>query len=463
MGDMKRILLILLVLTLIGGAGYYGFASSTPEPTDPVIQVPETVAVQVCDVSQSVAAPGKLVNTSRTTLQMPANGSLAELNIRPGESVQAGELLARLDNEEAFEAAVASAELEVLQAQKAYDDLFANRDLKIAEAQVNLVNAQEAVTQAEQARARLDVPRAGDLTLQQAEAQYLLAKEVHKEALKAFQKVEHKPLTHPERILALQRLTAAEQEMKLKLATWNWYLLPPPETDLQQADATLTLALARLTAAQEAYDALQTGPDALDIQLAKAKITDAEARLVAAQAVLMSLEIRAPFDGIVIEVNARTGENLPANTSLLTLIDPQAIEVEATVIEEDYPYIAVGQEVQLYFDAIPDADVTGTITRILPTRVASDRPLYNLYITLSKVPDKLAEGMTVDASVVIAQREGVLCLPRGVVRASSSGTTILEIWTGTEKVRRTVEIGLRGDVQVEILSGLEEGEWVVAK
>ncbi|HNB51851.1 MAG TPA: hypothetical protein PK530_07905, partial [Anaerolineales bacterium] len=72
-------------------------------------------------------------------------------------------------------------------------------------------------------------------------------------------------------------------------------------------------------------------------------------------------------------------------------------------------------------------------------------------------------GMTADASVVIAERSEVLCLPRGVVRASSSGTTVIDIWTGSEIEHRTVEIGLRGDVQVEILSGLEEGELVVAK
>ncbi len=468
---MKRtIFLILFILILVIGAGYYGFTTTAPEPTPTVIEAPETVAVATCDVTQSVAAPGKLVNTSYTTLQMPSNGSLAELNVLPGDTVTAGEVLARLNGQEDYEAAVTAAELEVLQAQKAYDDLFANADLKLAEAQLHLVNAQETVANAEQARTRLDAPRADDLNLQQAEAQYLLAKEAYKEALKAFGEVEHKPLTNPDRIFALQRLTATEQEMDLKLATWNWLLLPAPETDITQADAELALAQVQLTVAQQAYESVQAGPDSLDQQLAEAKIADAEARLAAAQSNLEHLEILAPFDGIVIEVKASPGDTVPAGSGLLTLIDPQAIEVEATVIEEDYPYVEVGQEVQLYFDAIPDADITGTITRILPTRTGGDRPLYNIYIRLNTIPDthaegldKLAEGMTADASVVIAKRAGVLCLPRGVVRASSSGTTILEVWTGTETVRRTVEIGLRGDVQVEILSGLEEGELVVAK
>jgi len=469
---MKRTLfLTLFILSLVGGAGYYGFRTNTPEPTDPVIEAPETVAAEVCDVTQSVSAPGKLVNTSYTTLQMPSDGSLAEINVRPGDSVSAGDILARLDDEEEFAADVAAAELEVLQAQKAYDDLFETDEVKIAETFASLVAAQETLTDAEKDRTKLDYPRADELTIQQAEAQYLLAKEAYKEALKAFNEVDHKALTDPERVLALQRLTAAKQAMNEKLATWNWYLLPAPEADFEEADAALKLAQAQLTAAQEAYDAAQAGPDDLDVRLAEAKIADAEAKLATAQAALDSIEIRAPFDSVIIEVNASAGETIPSGTGIITLINPIAVEVEATVIEEDYPYVEVGQSVQLYFDAIPDADVTGTISRILPTRTeGSDRPLYYIYISLDTVPDthaealgKLAEGMTADASVVIAERPGVLCLPRGVVRASSSGTAVIEVWTGTEKEQRTVEIGLRGDVQVEILSGLEEGELVVAK
>ena len=461
---MKRTLFLsLFIIVLVAGAGYYGFYTTAPEPDTPTIEAPETVAASICDVSQSVAAPGKLVNTSYTTLQMPNAGSLAEVNVRPGDTVNAGDILARLDNEEDFAARVAAAELEVLQAQKAYDELFESDEVKIAEALLNLVNAQEAVADAEQARTRLDYPRADDLTIQQAEAQYLLAKQVYKEALKTFGEVEHKALTDPERVVALQNLNAAEKTMNEKLATWNWYLLSPPETAYEEADAALELAHAQFSAAQQAYEQLQAGPDSLDVQLAEAKIADAQARLTTAQTALDHLEILAPFDGTVVEVKASAGESLPEGTGIITLIDPQAIEVEATVIEEDYPYVEVGQSVQLYFDAIPEADIMGTITRILPTRTGGDRPLYNIYITPNNIPDKLAEGMTADASVVIAQRTGVLCLPRGVVRASSSGTAVIEVWTGTEKEQRTIEIGLRGDVQVEILSGLEEGELVVAK
>jgi multidrug efflux pump subunit AcrA (membrane-fusion protein) len=64
-------------------------------------------------------------------------------------------------------------------------------------------------------------------------------------------------------------------------------------------------------------------------------------------------------------------------------------------------------------------------------------------------------------AITIQKRVGVLCLPRSVVRASGVDEVSLKVWTGQTIETRTVTIGLRGDSDVEILSGLSEGEQVV--
>jgi macrolide-specific efflux system membrane fusion protein len=125
--------------------------------------------------------------------------------------------------------------------------------------------------------------------------------------------------------------------------------------------------------------------------------------------------------------------------------------------------VEAGQPVDLFFDALPDEEVQGAISRIVPRRVEGDRPLYTVYITLKRVPEKLVAGMTSDASVIIAQRQAVLCLPRALVGASPNGTAVVEVWTNGRKEQRPVEVGLRGDTSVEILSGLAEGDQVVAR
>ena len=182
-----------------------------------------------------------------------------------------------------------------------------------------------------------------------------------------------------------------------------------------------------------------------------------------AQADLDATTITAPFDGVVSEVTVRAGENVGAGQSLLVLADVRQGELLASVIEEDLPLVQAGKPVDVYFDASPDATVRGTVDRIVPKRTGTDRPLYPVYISIPELPENLLPGMTADAIIVIDRQEDVLRLPRALVRAGSDNMATVEVWNGRSVETREVEIGLRGDTYVEILSGLAEGELVVGQ
>jgi RND family efflux transporter, MFP subunit len=182
-----------------------------------------------------------------------------------------------------------------------------------------------------------------------------------------------------------------------------------------------------------------------------------------AQATLEQMDLKAPLDGIVLEVSAQVGQTISPGTVLFTLMDPNAIQVRATVVEEDLPLLQVGQPVNLFFDALPEKGVTGTLDRIVPRRDSDTQAIYPVYILLDQVPDYLADGMTVDASIVIEKQSDVLRLPRAVVHAHSDGTAEVDVWSNGQMEHRTVRVGLRGDSFVEITSGLDEGEAVVAQ
>ena len=68
-----------------------------------------------------------------------------------------------------------------------------------------------------------------------------------------------------------------------------------------------------------------------------------------------------------------------------------------------------------------------------------------------------------DTAITIAKREGVLCLPRAVVRASSGDETTIKVWDGVQESSQQITLGLRGDTYVEIVSGLKEGDQVVTR
>lgn len=463
---MKRIWVLAIILAaigLVGGAGYWGFYTSQAQ-TEQTPQAPPTVAVTTCDVQQSVSAPGTLVNTHQVTVQMPTTGQLAEIDVKAGEHVTQGQVLASLANREKYQAAVTAANLALLQAQQDLADLQSSTASDAAQAQLDVANAQQALDDAQKKRTAMDYSRASNpLVVENAQTDYQLAKAAYKNALHEYQKYEHKRLTNPKRVAALKALLDAKNRMDRAFATYNWYLLKASPEDIAQADAEVAVAQANLADAQARWQNLQAGPDPLQLKLANAKVQDAQATLAQAQKDLENVDVRAPFDGVVLDVKASAGDNLQEGAGLLVLEDPQALEVESTVTEEDLPNVQVGQTAEVFFDAMPDIQATGTLSRIVPQRVPGDRPLYTVYLSLDQVPDKLVSGMTADASIVTAQAKNVLCLPRSVVRASSGNTTTVKVWAGDREENVEIEVGLRGDTNIEIRSGLSEGEQVVAR
>lgn len=389
----KRALFIFILVGIlaISGAGYFGFTTTQePEPTP----TPQTVSVEMCAVEQTVTAPGNLVNVNEADVSMPATGKLSAINVRVGDTVRAGQTLAELD------------------------------PLTTSQAQLNLIEAQEALEKIQKQRTALDYPRATDDFIKDYRRRVKAAKDTVDSLNDSYRNTDD-PMMRSQLLAAL---TNARTELKTLESNLNWYISNPTESEIVQADSELALAQAK-------YDV--------------------------AKAVLESLEIKAPFDGIVFEVSAESGQTYQAEAVLFKIGDPKALEVIANITEEDYPIVSVGQTVEVFFDARADVTVTGKVDRIIPKRIEGDRPRYNIYITLDEVPDGLADGMTADTAITIQKREGVLCLPRSVVRASGVDEVSLKVWVNNAIETRLVTVGLRGDSNVEILSGLQEGEQVV--
>ena len=292
------------------------------------------------------------------------------------------------------------------------------------QAQLDLLEAQEELEKLQKRRISMDYPRATDDFIKDLRRQIKAAKQSVSELNNGAKGAEDPMLKSQ----LLAGLATAKENLTSLESKLNWYTSNPTDSEIVNADSELALAQAK-------YDA--------------------------AKAVLESLQIKSPITGIVFEVAVEAGQTYPTETALFTIGDPKALEVVANITEEDYPIISVGQAVEVYFDARPEVTIEGKIDRIIPKRIEGDRPRYNIYITLNEVPDGLADGMTSDAAITIEKRTGVLCLPRSVVRASGIDEVSLKVWTNQSTETRTVTIGLRGDSDVEILSGLSEGEQVI--
>ena len=459
---MKRWLVIVIIaaaLVVVGGMGWIGYKSSQAQATPP--SAPPTTAATVCDVEQTIDSPGSVVNTQVVSIQMPTAGSLADILVSPGDHVSSGQVLAHLSDPDSLSAALANAHVQLLQAQRALQDVTNQAPVKTAQAYQNMVDAQKTLDDAKTARYQKNLSRASQATVDSAHASLVIAQDELKRAQENYNQFANRPENDVMRAQAFSRLAAAQQKVDQEQANLTWMLAGPDAVEINQADAAIQVAQAQLDVAQSNWEQVKNGPDALALQQAHANVDLAQAQYQVAQAAYAAIEIKAPFAGVIGTVDAKVGDSTPASSTLFTLIDPTAVEVQGSVVEEDYPYVSIGQAAGLYFDALPDLSITGKVAGIVPQRLPGSSPTYLVRFSLDNVPDKLVDGMTADATIVIAQRKGVLCLPRSLVHSSSGSKAQVSVWDGAAVATRQVTVGLRGDSNVEILSGLSEGEKVV--
>jgi RND family efflux transporter MFP subunit len=429
------------------------------------VQAPPTVAVTKGNVVQSVDAPSQLVSMQEVNLQIGVSGTLQSVAVKPGDSVKQGQVLATIGDVEKYEGAVAGAQLQLLQAQQALDELIANAPQVTAQAQLNLLTAQQNLTKAQNAATALKYPRATDERIQDLENQYQADLEQVALAQKNFDRVSNKHTDDPQRVSALQALTAAQTQRDHDLGILNFVSGKPTQTDIDQTNANLAQAQAAYNLAQQAYDTVKDGPDPMKLKTDQATLAVANSQLTQAQDDLAHLELKAPFDGVVVQVNAHPREDVTPSTPIVDLYAPNSIEVMGTVTEEDYPIVNPGLKATLYFDSQPNLEITGTVERIVPYRQSGSQTqaLYPLYIKMDQIPAGLAPGMTVDAQIVIAEKDNVLVLPRALVRARADGTATVQVWMNDHNENREIKVGLRGDTNIEIVTGLKQGDLVVSQ
>lgn len=513
----KKVLIItFIVIIVLAGGGIYGYtAYAKSNQTVEQTQTIQTAVARIGDLEIFASAAGSVIPSAELSLGFDESGTVSEILVTVGEKVTAGQVLARLQTENSAEdlaAVVATAELNVLTAQQDLDTIYANHQMEaaqalkavedaqtaldtlgssedqIASAYVALLNAQDAVVEAQKDRTKLDYARADDLSIQNAYTDYILAKEVYKEAAKAFAEVDHKATTNPERVRALQNLVAAQTKMDLAFANYNYLIIPNSETDIATADADLALAEANLAdaqatydklvagptpgetaiaqatlaAAQATYDKIKDGPDSLEVSIAEAKLTSAQATLALAQEQQSVIELTAPIDATVTDISASVGEKV-GTTGIITVADLAHPLLEVYLDETDLASVALGYEADIVFDAYPDDTFHGTVIEISPVLqsvggVAAVKTIVQLtdYAKTTTLPS----GLSASVDVVGGRATNAVLIPVEALHEISAGEYSVFVMENGEPKLRFVEVGIQDFTSAEIKSGLSAGDVV---
>lgn len=169
---------------------------------------------------------------------------------------------------------------------------------------------------------------------------------------------------------------------------------------------------------------------------------------------LQRMETRAPFDGIVAEVYAWTGDMLNANQDLVRLVSHgRTVLMELT--EEDYFGVADRQPVTLRLASYPDRTFEGTVVR-LEDIANSNNKTRNLFVTVDAPDNVLVPGLTGEGYLVKDERPDAVLIPRRALM----GNLVYVVSNGKVEMRR-VRPGFLGLQIAEILEGVDEGELVI--
>ena len=405
---MRRRSATALMIALVVGAAVLAYTYFSPAPAvdspaaaqQPPAMKPfpvQTVLARRGTLTQSISATGDILAEARVEVFPKIAGHLEELRVEEGDAVGAGQVIARIADAE-FEARVAkaAAEVEALQAEWAQMQSGALPE-EIAQA----VDAVEH-TRAELANAEGFANRTRGM---------------------------------------VERGLQSTQDLD---------------------DATRRLRQARAThnSASQRLQLLRTGARAETRQALQARLRAAQAAQELAAIELRHTVIASPMDGVVSHRHVDRGAYVKTtDTPIVTIEAMHTVRVEAPISERDLVAVRPGHRALIQVDAYAGEPFAGTVRRLAPTVDPSSRS-GEVEITLANPDNRLKPGMFAKVTLLLAEREDVVVVPRDALRPDGEGTVVFVVRDGAAH-QQPVRTGLLNDTLAEIREGLAEGDEVV--
>ncbi len=436
-----KILIGILVLLLIAA----GVVASVRYNRRGVVTV-QTGKVVREDLSSVVTSSGEIKPRNYINLGAEFAGQLTEILVKEGDVVKKGQLVARIDETQseadvmAQKAALSSSEADASASEAGY---------KAGDDNINALQATLERTKAD---------------LERYDEDYKRGQELFKQGLIAKQDFE-------QRKAAYQGQQAAVAEA---------------ESRIVQARAQLAQLKAQLAGSQR-------------------KIAQNEANLNRYNDILKKHNVVAPLDGLVTYLPVRQGETVvpgvqnSAASTIMTIADMSVVTSEVKVDESDIVNIKLGQPAEISVDAIPNKTFTGRVIEIGNTAIlrstgvaasqsttsSQEAKDFKVVVAMDNPPDEIRPGLSSTAKITTATRKNALAIPiqsltvrtkgdldtspnkpvnpdAATVKANKEELTGVFVVTKDNKAPfRKVETGISGATDIEVLSGLAEGDQIV--
>jgi multidrug resistance efflux pump len=309
---------------------------------------PEAIPTVIAD--STIIAEGRLEPARDAEIAFTASGVVSEVLVQEGEPVTKGQPLIRLGD--ASDTHYAAAQLELVTAQKALNDLLNTSGAELAQVVIDLKQAKE------------DFDKADDYLHYLENSKKVPRTEVRSYLVQTWKGYEYRTRT-------------------------KFFKGPAPEDWIVEAQNDLNLKKAKLDEAQHTYDRMKGGTDEDQLKVLQARVDAAEAALAA-------FEVTAPFDGVVADLPTKQGGSINAGEPAVTVADFSSWLVKTTDLTEiDVVNLEEGQPVTVALDALPEVELQGEILSIGQTYAENQGDIvYKVTILLTDTHPNMRWGMT---------------------------------------------------------------------
>jgi len=481
-----NVILIIIVIALLITAGWYYYYQDNASTQSASSTEVLTEVVRRGDLTLSASGTGTLIAQTDASFGFETNGQVTHVYVKVGDEVEAGRVLAQLDNnlaqmeyveaqqdlEELYSAAsIATVQKEIATAQDS--EFYAREWLEyllspdVIEAEENLAIAEQRLAEA-RAEASANPSNAATQAVKEKEQAVAYLKDKLTQA-QAYYETTYLPETfgvyenvgsrrHPKEVLVTEIDLLTGEEV--------------PEIDEPSA-ADLTTARNNYAQAQETVregelylEALSTGviPDGGTGE----KLTtlyEAQVALESAQSALESTQLVAPVSGTITSLDLSIGEQVDTSAVITISQLNQPYTLEVYLDETDWDKAQVGNQVNVTFDLLPEQTYPGTVTLIYPELSESfESSLVHLVVQLDQsLSQDLPAGTGATVDVVGGEAQGVVLVPVEAIQKTEDGKTVVTVVQNGGQSEREVELGLQNETYVEVKSGLEAGEMVVTE
>lgn len=473
-GKLRWLIGGIVVLAIIGGAAFY-YVNSTKASTTTEETPVQTAAAFRGDITLYAYGTGTLAPTKEASFGFGTSGQITELNVKIGDTVEAGQVLGKIDDADvlaaykqakrtledlttpaalaAAEQAVADAEVEIYNAKQDLEYLISS-DVYYWENQITA--AQEAL-QTAQADGGANPTAEQKQKIDEATASLTRAQTNLKAAQLKYVN-EYVPATFTYTVTDTE-----DTDNDNNTEETFEEVAAPSEAEIAAARATYQLAIESQKEAQAYLDMLNGNALPEDVPGSSlTSLVEAQTALQTAEENLKATQLISPISGTVIDVTANLGDTV-SETSIVSVADlSQPYTIDSYFDAEDWSAVQPGYETEVLFDILPDDIFTGTVTLVYPELdTSSNSSLVHAIIKLNDTVDlTLPSGTSAAVDVISGSAKDSVLVPVEALHKIDDGRYTLFVMENGSPRLRVVEVGLQDITYAEIKSGLEAGETV---